>query len=865
MNTSTDQGTQASSNLLTPIQYAEAVRFSKPSQQTFDALGSVASIISLMIMSAVSITIYWHLINPQGGTGMLSFLSPPAATSGLAAWTWVPFLFTAFGATLGWVFELGLLVSGVPFQMAKNKFTRGVVQFRLLNIAPVTMAILFFVCTVFIQDPAMRMTMLYTISAVTIILGFALYFGPANAAIPAILLGTQILQIIIILSSGGNVASNYLFAQAILQFIALLIGTATPSRSTGFHLVSTLSAVMLYFAILSLTTKNANFSHQLAIAIPSGTVTAWALVAACIAGLVIAIKVFPQSYAIFRTTFTNSIWVPLYYKLVCADRFPDPFSLKAVYDKNKPIQTHLRPYYQAHPEKFLQNLSIPAVDVDNMEASVTMFKTLNKQALGAFKLISFLDRKMPQSNINIPIENKPRMEIWSDGSEYWPTMFTKKILGASLPNDGQMDHAPKPALETFKTGQLLAFLAESGIANPLLQPTPERGEGTFIIDFRWMQKYETKADYEPYGGVAYFKINAAEEKLELVSVIAPNTEKEISANPNDPGFRRAERLILATVYFRVISGKHLGEIHMIYNLIEVCMHNAFDVQGQWTHPFRSFLYLHFFSHELAEEITTKHLVQESAVFNQVFATTHDALISHLDDSYSYFEYGLDEDFESREALMTIPARNGAETKILPNACIKWELKYFKIWNKYATDLVDIIYPNDQAVKDDKYMQDFHKGLLEILLNGLPDRYDAFQTKKGVARFAADTIHHMVVRHQVYGTAGVRAALDPRISQSQVPRDTGTPVVDEWRSLAFVALATAKSRFVLLTGTEGKDFTYLLEGVEESLRTPMSKVFETLQSELQELEKVWTANQTEKDHNYDYFRPSPSELHTGAGY
>ena len=290
------------------------------------------------------------------------------------------------------------------------------------------------------------------------------------------------------------------------------------------------------------------------------------------------------------------------------------------------------------------------------------------------------------------------------------------------------------------------------------------------------------------------------------------------------------------------------------------MHNAFDAQEQWTHPFRTFMYLHFFSHELAEEMTTEHLVQESAVFSQIFSTTHDEMINHLNDTYSNFEYGVDEDFESRAEIMTMS--NG---EILPQSCIRWELEYFEIWTAYTTDLINIIYEDDESVANDRYMQDFHNGLLQVMLQGLPKRYENLRTRKGVARFAADTIHHAVIRHQVYGTTGIRAALDPRISTTQVPRDTGTPGVDEWRALAFVALATGEARFTLLIGDKGKDFTYLLDGIDEVYRKPMAKVFHQLQMSLLALDEKWTEGVVEKDFNNNYFRAIPSALHTGPGY
>ena len=328
----------------------------------------------------------------------------------------------------------------------------------------------------------------------------------------------------------------------------------------------------------------------------------------------------------------------------------------------------------------------------------------------------------------------------------------------------------------------------------------------------------------------------------------------------DPTFRFAESLVIASMYFTIISGKHLAEIHMTFNLLEVTLHNAFDAQGQFNHPLRTFMYLHLFAHEMAEEFTTEHLVQEGAVFSQVFATTHNSLITHLNETYHAFEYGADEDFKARRKLMTM--RDG---NILPNACINWELEYAHIWQRYTNALIDIIYVDDEAVRADRYLQDLHRGLGEVIINELPARYEGFQSKAGVSRWASDTIHHLVVRHQVYGTTGIRAAMDPRISNTQVPRDGGTPGVDEWRSLICVALATGRARFTLLVGEEGQDFTYLLDGLDEQYKRPMATVFEQLQEDLKALNGKWTASTIEREYNYDYFRAVPSALHTGPGY
>jgi len=314
--------------------------------------------------------------------------------------------------------------------------------------------------------------------------------------------------------------------------------------------------------------------------------------------------------------------------------------------------------------------------------------------------------------------------------------------------------------------------------------------------------------------------------------------------------------VLASLYYQVISGKHLAEIHMTYNLVEVAMHNAFDVQKQWKHPFRTFMYLHFFAHELAEELTTEHLVQDGAVFNQIFATTHTGLVNHLNNTYADFEYGTDENFELRRKLMQDDNKD-----MLPNSAIKWEWEYFKLWQKYTDAIIEVIYPKLEDLLADKYLQDFHDGLKVVLVKGLPKRYEDFKTKKGVSRFATDTIHHMVVRHQVYGTTGIPAALDPRISKTLVPRDGSTYSTNDWRSLAFVALATGKARFTLLIN----DFTYLLDGVDDKYREPMVEIFNQLQEGLKILDAEWDTTEEDKEFNNNYFRAIPSSLHTGAGY
>ena len=172
--------------------------------------------------------------------------------------------------------------------------------------------------------------------------------------------------------------------------------------------------------------------------------------------------------------------------LVSQPRFPDPISLRSIYGQGPaPQPTRLRPYSQQHPRYMTPALNIPAAE--NIEANVTAFTKVIAQARKIFKLIAPLDYRFPQANPAIPLSEKPRMEIWSDGSDYYPGLFTKKILGLTIPGR-TLEATPEPAIEAFKSGQLLAYLAESGVANPLLTPGTWHGEDAVVLDLRHLER-----------------------------------------------------------------------------------------------------------------------------------------------------------------------------------------------------------------------------------------------------------------------------------------------------------------------------------------------------------------------------------------
>lgn len=200
-------------------------------------------------------------------------------------------------------------------------------------------------------------------------------------------------------------------------------------------------------------------------------------------------------------------------------------------------------------------------------------------------------------------------------------------------------------------------------------------------------------------------------------------------------------------------------------------------------------------------------------------------------------------------------------------------------------MVDAIYATDWDVQNDGALQEFFRSIQSIFAH-VPQRFHNFTTKKGLVRYISDTINHLCVRHEVYGTTGVSGALDPRLNCSQTPRDGGPPAVDEWRSLAFVALATAYVEFVHLlqdASNGGANNDRKLEDIFDDA-TPvggrheltkvlidnMKQAFRELQTGLRQLHDEWYIDIKQSDpseacENYMYFRPLPADISTGPGY
>lgn len=261
---------------------------------------------------------------------------------------------------------------------------------------------------------------------------------------------------------------------------------------------------------------------------------------------------------------------------------------------------------------------------DELPRTIEIFKELKSAIKAGFRLLCWLDYHFPQADPLAPLKHKVRMRPWDDGTRFYPSLLFN--LSPSFPNEAKnLPQTPQPMIDAFKEGSLLAYLCQYGVGNTCLRRAKEiltypffervdwdadRGtdEGV-VLDLRYLEPYETKPDYEPYGGVAFFEFELMNGVYQLVVkwFITPRTKRKTVFNKYCGDFRRAEEMIVSSLYFETAVGKHLGELHMTYNVLSTIMVNAFDC-GMNTanapynaHPFRLILYPHLYSHNIGKE------------------------------------------------------------------------------------------------------------------------------------------------------------------------------------------------------------------------------------------------------------------------
>jgi hypothetical protein len=348
-------------------------------------------------------------------------------------------------------------------------------------------------------------------------------------------------------------------------------------------------------------------------------------------------------------------------------------------------------------------------------------------------------------------------------------------------------------------------------------------------------------------------------------------------------FDQAEQILLTSSYVLVVAGYHAGGIHVMMSLIAIALHNGFDIHdGDYFHPWRTAMHLHFFNHIVVNNTTTGHLLENTAIFAQIFPFTIRGLYEFLHAVIRNYEYLSDADLEARKAVTD---------GVMPEqSTIMWEQRYKTIYTNYAGMVADVCWKTDADVAKDVQMQKFIRNLSANIPKGLPQRFrhngvSAFNTKAQVVEFTASAIHVITCRHEVYGTLFGIWAYEPCIMQSQLPLDFGPPSVNDYQAMIGIAMATSRKPATKLMvredpmpgektsvglpknaqGVGMRDFKYFIRNLPEEEDAGLKKAFDYLQGALNALYVDMAGNREKRELAHWFLQVTPEMLETGAGY
>ncbi|AYV84922.1 MAG: hypothetical protein Satyrvirus1_8 [Satyrvirus sp.] len=634
-------------------------------------------------------------------------------------------------------------------------------------------------------------------------------------------------------------AKTYLILSSITNMLSFILPTVCKpltfllGESGTFHTLNTISVVLTFCGL--------NYVQNMSE--PSTISLVWTL-GGIIVGFILAIFTSRIQRNYLRFVVVNYVW-KIIYKILLSTSFPPP-DLEMV-SQNKKIKWI--PYYKKYP--LAEPLDVLSTDtIPNSQ----MFGKLGPKVVSIFKLISFLDRYMPQSDISTPLKYKAKINIDRSPEYYVPTFV--KILG----NKNQFI-VPLLLEEHNLHGQAAAWMASYSHCSSIVSKLEGEPYGcTHIIDLTWMEKYKPKDDFFGYGGKAYFHMDCEKNIFKLKFVTFPgNPHDLIAADPLDPEFRKADQSFLSSTGIINVAGFHLAGIHMLFNLVTISLINSFVIGQDDLHPLYAVMNVHFYNHSLVEEITTAHLMEKGAVFNQIFALSHTDICNFVGDYFKNIDFGKDADIESKQNIF------GAK---IPNSQLDWQTEYKEIFMKYANKVVDAIYGTEEQIKNDNLLKNFYEELDSALKernrgqsSGLSDeRYGKLDEKKFLVRFIADCMHTVIILHKVYGTKVPQFAVHAKLFPSQIPINGSAPSYEDYMSMLLVTAATSRIHFSpLLSVDTNKVFGSVKPSNTKNL---LVDAFNEMKNDLYLLGEKWSK---EPFINENYQRCLPDELECGAGY
>jgi len=615
------------------------------------------------------------------------------------------------------------------------------------------------------------------------------------------------------------------------------------------------------------------------------------VLASMVSGALVVFCFLKKSYGEFRHVVVGWVWTFIHRFLLKLS--PSGQNFPGVPEPNVDMgPTPLHAYYVHHPNA--APLWVPSSD------SVPEPQHINWVRLSiAFWLMNWLDTYLPCARCWIHPNEKPRVQDDRGIDFYWPSLMgmphppPSRVVRAFPSNPGNMlnwliNYGSGSRELRRATNDEMTRLADLEIvpnANVVVDQRP------FILDLSHMEVYRVKPGFAKCGGKAVFRLTNVGEELQnmksprvdhvpaglttfpafqqvagrplaLVCMFGPGDSIQMKSPiflDRSAESRHAERQIFASVMTLNVVIYHLLEIHTITSIVSMAIHNAFDVgeDAAVRSPFRAILHLHFFNSVEVQEKTTPHLLDLAGIFPQVFALEHADLCEFINNKYRTYQYAKDTDWEERVAKHVTPS-------------MEWENIYLNsVFLKYASAIVNAIWADDDAVATDNSIQRFRERLCEQLrAAALPARHGQLETRKELARFLADTIHVVTVRHEIVGTKVPLAQLDHRYTgNTQQLEDYSNIPLEEYLSMLQITAATALKSFpqFLNNPTLLNEFNAAVENYVGAPQNAINAAFEQLLEDLRIVNAHWKASPEQNDWNDAFLRTCPEELEIGAGY
>jgi hypothetical protein len=662
--------------------------------------------------------------------------------------------------------------------------------------------------------------------------------------------------------------SRLIYILCIVGNILNLISFFVSNISWAFHGLNTIATFLYAYS----------FSHLKNVApMPYPSSWQWTLFASgCGLGFLLVMSK-PILKNQFRFHIVNGVWQAIYGAILAT---PTPQPVAPGFIKGgSPIKW--TSYDVTHPKSIVTIPSAESIPLNQRFPAQQVYQKVTF----IFSIISFLDQWFPQSNVNVLPTQKPLIDLGRTPEFYVPSILLQYGTCTRF-------IAPRTLYESSTARQQIAWMTLYGHCNSMIQPN-NTDDGTHQIDFTWLKHFEAKPGYRNYGGKALFHYNRDNKKLQVTHISAYDNEALIEINnTRDNRLEKSILRFISSTGLIQVAGYHLCGIHFFLNMVSLSLYNSFDVIGKTEagvpHPFRYALNINFYNHVLVAEKTTAHLLDKGAVFNQIFALSHQGISNFINHYFTKeIEFGREANLLQRYDNLTgekIEMKKNAQTdeelllslkdNLPVNSQLYWQIDYKVIFLKYAKKIVSICWPKGQKdLTADQKMINFYKELSNAFSKidknfTLPGRYQDLATIEGVTLFLTDCIFTTTVLHEVWGTKVPSFATTSVLFPSYQQATSGTDgndlpaTLEDYLSLLLVTGATSRVKYPQILQL---DPTPCFDGLEDETKDRMFVAWEELKTDLKLLEVKWTANPIERDINDEYCRILPSELDIAAGY